>query len=185
MVDTFSQIDPEESVVLTFDFIGGLVSGDTITSATVVAETHVGTDVSPMSIFKPKVAIKNISAASWSAGTISFTTLLAHGLIIGDIVVVSGMSPSSYNGEYEILTVPLTTTFTAAKVADPLVFVSGGTVAKTSDLTTISTTFVMVNAWHGTTNVTYNIRVKVNITTAQSTIKTLVLVGRLPVKTFV
>lgn len=184
MVDTFSQIDPEESVILTFDFGTGLDKGDTISSATVSAEVHTGTDTSPMSIFKPKVAVKTISNASWAASVATFTTSAVHGLIIGDVVVISGMNPVAYNGTFTITEVPTTSSFKVAMVTDPLAFVSGGSVAKVTDLTTVATTFVLVNVWNGKDEVTYNIRVKAEILTAQTTTKTLVLVGRLPVKTF-
>lgn len=43
-----------------------------------------------------------ISAASWSAGVVSFTIPLANTFYIGDTITVTGMTPSAYNGTYVI-----------------------------------------------------------------------------------
>jgi hypothetical protein len=41
-----------------------------------------------------------IAAASWSTGEITFTTTGAHGVTVGSTVVITGMTPTTYNGTY-------------------------------------------------------------------------------------
>jgi hypothetical protein len=56
-----------------------------------------------------------ISTASSTGGVTTYTTgSTAHGLNIGDQVVISGMTTAGYNGTYVIATVPTTTTFTVS-----------------------------------------------------------------------
>ena len=71
-------------------------------------------------------AAATISATARAGGNVTFTTS-AHNLVIGDTVVVSGVSPNGYNGVHVVTAVPLTTTFTVV-LADPGAWVSGGTV---------------------------------------------------------
>lgn len=47
-----------------------------------------------------------------SSTTATVTTVLPHGLSVGDYVNIAGASPAAYNGKYVIATVPTTTTFT-------------------------------------------------------------------------
>jgi hypothetical protein len=47
----------------------------------------------------------------------TITTSASHGLAIGDIVEVSGVGGSSYNGTFEVASVPTATTFTYANTA--------------------------------------------------------------------
>ena len=44
--------------------------------------------------------------------TVTITTAVAHGFVVGDRVVISSVTDTSFNGTFLILTVPLTTTFT-------------------------------------------------------------------------
>lgn len=74
-----------------------------------------------------------ISAASWSSGTLMFTTRSAHGLSAGQTVLVSGISPASYNGTHSILAAGLTTTQFAVSLASaPGAYASGGIARATS-----------------------------------------------------
>ncbi len=54
-----------------------------------------------------------------SRGRNSFTTATVHGLNIGDYFVVNRSSPDGYNGTYQALTVPSTTTVTGFRTFDP------------------------------------------------------------------
>lgn len=47
-----------------------------------------------------------------SGTTATLTTASAHGLAVGDLVTIAGMTPSGYNGTYLVGTVPTTTSFT-------------------------------------------------------------------------
>jgi hypothetical protein len=69
-----------------------------------------------------------ITAASWSAGVVSFTTNTNHGISPGGIFTISGVSPAGYNGTYVAITAA-TTALTAALVTDPGAYVSGGALA--------------------------------------------------------
>lgn len=44
----------------------------------------------------------------------TITTTAAHGFVVGQTVVITGSTPAGYNGTYQILAVPSTTTFTIA-----------------------------------------------------------------------
>jgi hypothetical protein len=50
-----------------------------------------------------------------TGGVTTYTTSAAHGLNIGDQVIVSGFSGTGYNGTFIILSIPTTTTFTVAQ----------------------------------------------------------------------
>ncbi|MBY0458040.1 MAG: hypothetical protein K2V38_11925, partial [Gemmataceae bacterium] len=62
----------------------------------------------------------SITAAAWSAGTVTVTTGVAHGFATGQQVEIAGMTPTGYNGTYTI-TVPTgsTTTFTYPLATNP------------------------------------------------------------------
>jgi len=60
----------------------------------------------------------SISSITYSTTTATLTTTSAHGLATGQIVVISGASPSQYNGTYTI-TVTGTTTFTYTMASNP------------------------------------------------------------------
>ena len=47
------------------------------------------------------------------------TTLAAHGLVAGQNVTLAGMTPAGFNGTYQVLTVPTTTTFTISVTGNP------------------------------------------------------------------
>jgi hypothetical protein len=69
----------------------------------------------------------------------TLTTSAAHGLLAGDVVVVSGVH-ATFNGTFTILTVPTTTTLTYAKTATNVVSVaSSGTVTSSADILEIDT----------------------------------------------
>ena len=60
------------------------------------------------------------SAGSWSLSVVTLTTgSTAHGMLVGDMINVSGITPSGYNGQYTVATVPSTTTLTYALASDP------------------------------------------------------------------
>ena len=83
-----------------------------------------------------------VSSASWSAGTATITTSATHGLLIGDTVTLTDLSPPAWNGSYTVVTVPNASQFTVAKGLNPGSLVAGGRVS--SPLSFISTA-----AWSG------------------------------------
>ncbi len=68
----------------------------------------------------------SISSITQAAGTATATAAAAHGLAVGDRVVVAGATPTGYNGTVEVLTVPSTTTFTY-KVSAEIATAASGT----------------------------------------------------------
>jgi hypothetical protein len=69
----------------------------------------------------------------------TLTTSAAHGLLAGDVVVVSGVD-ATFNGTFMILTVPTTTTLTYAKTATNVASeASSGTITSTADILEIDT----------------------------------------------
>jgi hypothetical protein len=75
----------------------------------------------------PINALAAITAATWSSGTVTVTTAMAHGLVSGASVTISGASPITYNGTFPI-TVTGANTFTYAAATSPGTYVSGGDV---------------------------------------------------------
>ena len=61
---------------------------------------------------------QTISSITYSTTTATLTTALAHGLITGNKVTISGASPSAYNGTFTI-TVTGATTFTYTMATNP------------------------------------------------------------------
>lgn len=70
------------------------------------------------------IAPKTITAASWTASVVTFTSA-AHGFAAGDSIIVECVAPAAYNGTYT-LTAVTTNTFSAALTSDPGTYVSGG-----------------------------------------------------------
>ena len=66
-----------------------------------------------------------ITAASWATGTASYTST-AHGFVTGDVLDITGITPSGYNGTYTITDVPTANTFEVAIVSNPGTYTSGG-----------------------------------------------------------
>lgn len=82
----------------------------------------------------------NITAASWAAGVATYTAT-AHTLAVGDKTTIAGITPSGYNGVLVVTSVPDANTFTAAVVADPGAYTSGGTSSRISNM--ISQSYVL------------------------------------------
>jgi DNA-binding beta-propeller fold protein YncE len=61
--------------------------------------------------------IVSANGAVRAANLVTITTTSAHGLTINQIVTISGVSDTSFNGAFLIATVPSTTTFTYAQTA--------------------------------------------------------------------
>ena len=56
----------------------------------------------------------SVTGITQTAGTATVTYGAAHGLAVGDLITIIGADQAGYNGEHEVLTVPLTTTATIA-----------------------------------------------------------------------
>lgn len=56
-------------------------------------------------------SISAVAPVTPSLGYAQFTTSAAHGFSVGDAIVIAGVTPSGYNGEYVVDSIPSTTTF--------------------------------------------------------------------------
>ena len=65
--------------------------------------------------------------AAWSAGVVTFTTTSNHGVSVGGVFTISGVTPAAYNGTYTAIAGTATTSLVAVKTANPGAYVSGGT----------------------------------------------------------
>ena len=72
--------------------------------------------------------ITTVEPSTPSSGYVKYTTSAAHGLSVGSSVTISGLAPSGYNGEFEIYSVPSTTTFTVVNSTVAAVTDQSGTV---------------------------------------------------------
>jgi len=85
------------------------------------------------------VLTPTVSNKALTGNIATLTTSAAHGLLEGDVVVVSGVD-STFNGTFTILTVPTTTTLTYAKTATNVASeASSGTITSTADILEIDT----------------------------------------------
>jgi hypothetical protein len=93
-----------------------------------------------------------VSAASWSANAITFT-IGSHNLQVGQQITVAGVTPTGYNGSYQVVAVT-STTIVVPQQTDPGAYTSGGTV--TWDIPTLSVNQTITVAginptdWNGT-----------------------------------
>jgi hypothetical protein len=83
-----------------------------------------------------------ITGATWSAGVATYTTSAAHTLAVGDKDVVSGITPSGYNGTFIVSYVGSPTTFSVPMAVNPGTWVSGpGSSSRISNM--ISQSYVL------------------------------------------
>ena len=81
-----------------------------------------------------------LTALTRAAGSTvaSGTTSVAHGLSIGNTIVISGASQTAYNGTFSVATVPSTTTFTYAVTVSPVTPATGTIAAAVTGATSKS-----------------------------------------------
>jgi hypothetical protein len=66
-----------------------------------------------------------ITGATWANGVATYTTSAQHTLAVGDKDVVSGITPSGYNGTFIVSAVGSPTTFSVPMPVNPGTWVSG------------------------------------------------------------
>ena len=116
---------------------GFAVSGVSIAVLTQPANTSTQPGSPLATIFAAATSnAATITAASWLAGSISFTFSAPPpaDVVVGSFISVSGITPSGYNGIWQVTgvsgnVVTVTTPFTLTAIANPGSYVSGGTVA--------------------------------------------------------
>lgn len=85
-----------------------------------------------------------ITGATWSAGVATYTTSANHTLAVGDKDVVSGITPSGWNGTFIVSAVPDSTHFSVPMAADPGAYTSGGSSSRISPMTSKSCELALV-----------------------------------------
>jgi hypothetical protein len=75
-----------------------------------------------------------ITGATWSAGVATYTTSANHTLAVGDKDVISGITPSGYNGTFIVSAVGSPTTFSVPMAANPGTYTSGGSSSRISNV---------------------------------------------------
>ena len=111
-------------------FDGGVTmsSGAGLPNSTLIRQTRKyfryqsgkGLQFSTGSIFRPALQLNNITAGSLTPGaTITVTSKVPHGLVVGSQVTVSNSVDTALNGTFEVISVPSETTFTYTSVSAP------------------------------------------------------------------
>lgn len=104
--------------------------GPTNTEEAAILDARLDRSGLAVGLFKRDATVA-ITACSMSGATATFTTGSAHGLAANDHVTVAGVTPSGYNGEWKVQSVPTSTTFTATLNVSGLSAGSAfGTIAK-------------------------------------------------------
>lgn len=97
--------------------VSGIVSTGSNFTVTLTENHHylAGGKINLLNVKKPRTAI---TAASSNPTTITLTAA-GHGKAPGDTIIVESMTPSAYNGEFVVDTVPDANTVTIASVLNP------------------------------------------------------------------
>jgi len=112
-------------------------SGFGVTNTSGAAQT-----VTPGYIVARTPVSGSITAATSTSSELKYTTSAAHGLSVGNLVQIAGVTPVAYSGTLLVASVPTTTTFTVASAANP----GDGTVATaTGAAVTAASTSVSAN----------------------------------------
>jgi hypothetical protein len=107
------------------------------------------------------IAGQTISSITVAAGVATMTTGAGHSLKVGDLILITGSTPSAFNGTFTVLSVPSGTTLTFA-LNTALAYVGSGSYVASAitagDTVTITPTLVSgaivmtANRWAGTAN---------------------------------
>jgi hypothetical protein len=71
----------------------------------------------------------SVTGATYSGGTVTLTIGSNSGFIIGDLFTVSGITPSGYNGTYQVTALSGSTKIEYAPSSDPATYSSGGSIS--------------------------------------------------------
>ena len=82
--------------------------------------------------FTKTIATVGNSGAERASNVVTVKTTAAHGLTVGSMVTISGVTETSFNGTFQVITVPSTTTFTLWQYG-PNETSGGGTVSINTD----------------------------------------------------
>jgi hypothetical protein len=87
-------------------------------------------------------SISSVAPVTPSLGYAQLTTSAAHGFAVGDAIVIAGITPSGYNGQYIVHSIPSTTTFVIETTQVASATVSSATAKRAVDITNPDLIFV-------------------------------------------
>lgn len=90
--------------------------------------------------------ISAVTPVTPSLGYAQFTTSAAHGFSVGDAIVIAGVTPSGYNGQYVVYSAPSTTTFVIETTQVAAATLSSATAKRAVDTTSPDLIFVREGA---------------------------------------
>ncbi len=140
---------------------GGNSSVGTITSA--------GLFTAPAVL--PPVVTATIASngASRASNVVTITTTAAHNFVVGQVIVISGVTDSTFNGTFAIASVPSTTTFTYPQTANNATSGSG-TVSSSS--VTITAKSIASPSASGNSIVSFDSGITITVTPPTATVDT-------------
>ena len=119
--------------------VSGLVMSSNATATSDGTIISLGASSTSSTIVAPIASITS-STASTAGTTVTVTTTVAHNLNTGDSIVISGVSPSGYNGTFTISVISTTrfSYFSSATLTNPTLSSALVTRATTSSISAIS-----------------------------------------------
>ncbi len=142
-------------------FVNDIQGGNTTVGTITTAGLYTAPDVLPPSV----TATITATGAVRNNQTVTITTTATHTFVVGQTVIISGVTDTSFNGTFNIATVPSTTTFTYQQFANNASS-GGGTV--TSFAVKIKAVSVSDNTASGTAIVDVSSGIAVRVTPANA-----------------
>jgi DNA-binding beta-propeller fold protein YncE len=109
------------------------------------------------------------NGASRASNVVTITTTAAHNFLVGQVVVISGVTDTTFNGTFAIASVPSTTTFTYSQTANNAT--SGGGTAS-SFAVTITATSIANPSLSGNAVASIDSGITVTVTPSSATVGT-------------
>jgi YVTN family beta-propeller protein len=184
-IGTFTVVSAPSSTTFTYQQAGpdamsggGTVVNNSVTwsvndmaggDATVGTITSAGLYTAPASLPPPQSATITPTGAVRSSNSVTITTSANHNIQVGQIVLISGVTDTSFNGTFVVATIPSTTTFTYAQLANNAM--SGGGMVTSFSVRIKATSVVDANA-SSMAVVNLNSGVTVQVSPANATVGT-------------
>ncbi len=142
-------------------FVNGVESGNT-TSGTI---STTGLFTAPANVPPATTLTIASNGAVRSNNVVTVTTTAAHNLLVGQVMTISGVTDTSFNGTFSIQTVPSSTTFTFSQTASNATS-GGGTVTSTAVQIKAQAVADSTKSDTATVSVDSGIRIRVSPSTA-------------------
>src|SRR5712692_1872079 len=143
------------------DVEGGNATFGTITTG--------GLYTAPAALPPPATATIAANGAVRASNTVTITTTATHSFVVGQAVVISGVTDASFNGTFSIATVPSTTTFTYSQTGANATS-GGGTVS--SFAVTVKAVSIADNTKSATAVVSIDSGIQISVKPTSATVGT-------------